>query len=428
MDLNDLAMMGEFPVDIQSGARVVSDGEQSFLPDSTVEAHLDAARRWIDGNTRGAPLSVPGNIEICLKFDPRQHGRFQYCEFTHRLLCDGKELTDIQETELSIWLYKIYKLRVSDDAVSKIIHLVAKRDHSFHPVQDWLNGLIWDQTPRLNGLLGQYFSMENAAPIYEEISKKWLVSSVARLMKPGSKVDTVVILAGNQGIGKSQGLQALVPNPEWYSDAAIDLHSKDALLAIHSGLVLLEFSELSDFNRKEASKIKAFISATKDRFRLPYARNLVEYQRQLIFTGSTNRFGFLNDKSGSRRFWPAKIDSVDLPAIIEDRDQLWAEALHLYRSGYQWWLDAKQQDEFDKIAASFQENDSWDDLIAQWHQNQPPGRTFTTADVFTEALEMTASNIHRGQEMRMGAILQSHGFKRVGRKRFGGKRVMVWCM
>jgi putative DNA primase/helicase len=425
MDLNDLARVGQFPTNPADGARMVSDGAANFLPDQQVEARLDGARRWTDGK-RGAPKAIPGNIEIILELDPRQCGRFQWNEFSHQLMCDGREITDEDETALAIWMHRIYSLRVSEESVSKIINLVAKRDHRVHPVRSYLDGLVWDKIERLHSLLGAYFEMEKAPQLYQEISKKWLISSVSRIQKPGAKVDTVVILAGKQGIGKSQGLRALCPQPAWFSDSAINLDSKDALLSIHSGILFFEFSELSDLNRKEAEKVKAFISSTKDRFRPPYSRNVVEYKRQLIFTGSTNRYGFLSDKSGARRFWPAKIKRVDLEAIERDRDQLWAEAMALYDAGAEWWLTVEEQREFDRITAQFKESDAWDDLVATWLEAKSNREKFTTADVFKGALDMIPGTIHRGQEMRIGAILQAHGLYRVGRQRQNGQRVMVW--
>ena len=221
----------------------------------------------------------------------------------------------------------------------------------------------------------------------------------------------------------------MMPDPGWFSDSAINLDSKDAFMSIHSGVWLYEFAELADVGKKEAERVKAFISSQKDRFRSPYSRNVVEWDRCVVFAGTTNkRAGFLNDKSGSRRFWPCLVkDFVDVERIARERDQLWAEAVAAYKGGALWYLDREDQAALELLSERFQESDSWAEAVAAWIADRPAGERWSGARVFDEVLEIPLERRHRGQEMRLAGILSSLGCVRVGRgKDHTGRRVMLW--
>ena len=105
----------------------------------------------------------------------------------------------------------------------------------------------------------------------------------------------------------------------------------------------IEVAELSAMNRGEVERVKAFITRRIDRFRPSYGRRVIEVPRQSVFFGTTNADTYLKDETGGRRFWPIKCGVIDLKAIRRDRDQIWAEALELYRAGTRWWLTDKQE-------------------------------------------------------------------------------------
>ena len=427
MDANDLARIGQFPTNPAEGAELVLTGEACHRPDPAVENRLDADRRWVRGE-RGPPLALPLNVERILLFDPRQRGRFQYDEFSHATLIDGRRVADVDEMEIATWIYRVYRLKISDDIVSKVIKMIAAR-FPIHPVREYLSALQWDGVPRVRDLIGKYFEVSDPDPVYQRISEAWLVGSIARILSPGCKLDTVCILAGKQGIGKSRGLRAMMADPRWFSDSAINLDSKDALLQIHSGVWWWEFSELADLGKKEAERVKSFISSQVDRFRLPYSRNVQEWRRQVVFSGSTNRAGFLSDKSGSRRFWPVLVQRVHVDQIEADRDHLWAEALTIHASGVDWHLDRASQRALNAVSARFAETDSWEEAIRAWVDGLPPQERFTGGRVFREVLEIPLERRHRGQEMRVSAILSAIGLERSRRRVVGvdGRRGVEWA-
>ena len=127
------------------------------------------------------------------------------------------------------------------------------------------------------------------------------------------------------------------------------------------GAWIIEVAELDTMTRAEVSTIKAFMFRTHDRFRPPYGKRLVDLARQCVFAGSINpEGGYLKDATGGRRFWPIACGTIDLDALQNDRNQLWAEARERFRRGDQWWLQTR---ELDQLAAEQQaeryQGDAW---------------------------------------------------------------------
>ncbi|MBX9751424.1 MAG: toprim domain-containing protein, partial [Roseococcus sp.] len=205
---------------------------------------------------------------------------------------------------------------------------VVARDRLFHPVRDHLDALAWDGTPRLDSWLLRYLGAEDT-PYHRAIGPRWMISAVARIYIPGCKADCALILEGPQGIRKSSALMAIAK--PWFADRLSDLSSKDAAMETR-GVWVIEIAELDTMGRAEVSTIKAFMSRTQDRFRPPYGKRLVDLPRQCVFAGSVNpEGGYLKDPTGGRRFWPVVCGNIDIPALEQDRDQLWAEARDRFR-------------------------------------------------------------------------------------------------
>jgi putative DNA primase/helicase len=125
---------------------------------------------------------------------------------------------------------------------------------------------------------------------------------------------------------------------EWSTDQIAAFGSKDCSMQIR-GVWLVELPELDALNRPDMARVKAFLTQQSERFRLQYGRRIVQTPRQCVFIGTTNSDAWLKDETGGRRFWPVRCGSINIAAIVRDRDQLWAEAVHLYRSGVPWWLE-----------------------------------------------------------------------------------------
>ena len=224
--------------------------------------------------------------------------------------------------------------------------------------------LRWDGMPRLDAWTMTHLGAEDT-PLNRAFGSRWMISAVARIMRPGVKADHMLILEGPQGAKKSSALKVLA-GEEWFTDELAEIGCKDAAQQMR-GIWIIEIAELDAISRAEVSRIKAFLTRTTDRYRPPYERYIVTVPRQCVFAGSVNPETYLRDETGNRRFWPVRCGTIDLDALARDRDQLWAEAVKRYRDGAIWWLD-----EPDLIAGAKAEQDrryqtdAWDARIDRW--------------------------------------------------------------
>jgi predicted P-loop ATPase len=249
----------------------------------------------------------------------------------------------------------------------------------------------------------------------------WLVGAVARVFQLGCKLDTMVVLVGPQGVGKSSGCAALMPDGGWFSDSALDLRNKDAFLQLR-GVWLYELAELRGMNGTSPEVIKAFLSSRCDRFRAPYARHTESRARQCFFVGTTNDRNFLRDQTGARRFWPVLVGRVDGVGLQQVRDQLWAEARVRYEAGARWWLSEGQEAELGALAADYAVMDPCEERILVWVREQ--GEPFTVRQVL-EMLGVPLERQDRRCSRRVGALLAQLGCEQ-GRPSGVGARPRVW--
>lgn len=240
------------------------------------------------------------------------------------------------------------------------------RDNNYHPVRDYLKPLKWDGVKRLDFWLQHCLGAPNTH-FNRLVGRKTLIAAVARAFKPGCKVDTVLVLEGDQGIKKSTAIEALF-GEEWTAESVnlFDQHNKMVMSMM--GAWVVELAEFIAIAKKDQNTVKGMISMRADRVVLPYAKMASDHPRQCIFFGTINpgEAGYLTDATGNRRYWPVEVVKADIALIKERRDQLWAEAVKAYFAGEQWWLE----DELDVRAAQRQvakreKQDIWDDILEE---------------------------------------------------------------
>jgi hypothetical protein len=308
------------------------------------------------------------------------------------------------------------------------------RERSFHPVRDYLDGLAWDGTPRLADVAPYILGSRDA--LAPTLVRRWLVAAVARAYTPGCKVDSVLILAGRQGAQKSRFFSTLA-GPDLFGDTSLDLDSKDALLAMHR-VWIWELAELASVKRAfTRERVKSMITSAADTFRRPYAHEAQIVPRGFVLAGSTNEVDILTDPSGGRRFWIiSTCDRIDLGLLADNRDQLWAEAVHLYRAGEQWHLTAEEEGQLELAAEEFNEVDAWTEQVVAFARERAE---VTVADVLQEIHREVATGAGgqvfersgpaarwtKADQMRVGDILRREGFSR-GRAWRNGIRVRTW--
>jgi hypothetical protein len=199
--------------------------------------------------------------------------------------------------------------------------------NAFHPVKDYLDGLAWDRKPRLDTLLSKYLGAKDT-PVNRAIGKAWMIAAVRRVRQPGCKFDSILVLQGEQGAGKSSFFR-LLASDDWFNDnLEIGSTSKETIENL-SGAWIIEHAELANMGNRDIERIKQFASTQVDRARTAWERTAKSVPRQFICGATVNQAQFLRDDTGNRRFWICEVKRLDEAALICDRDQLWAEAAHL---------------------------------------------------------------------------------------------------
>lgn len=380
------------------------------------EAMDDWRDRLIVTDT-GKPKAVIANVLIVLRQAPEWAGVFAYDEFgrvaharRETPIGPAGQWGDREDVLLAEWLQH-QGILVGQDVAGVAVQTIA-REQTFHPVRDYLESLTWDGEHRLTTWLIRH---AGAAPTryVAAISQRWLISAVARVMDPGCKADSMMILEGAQGIRKSSCIERL--SSPWFSDEVGDLGSKDAAMQI-AGVWIVEMAELDTVSRAEVTRIKTFMSRKRDHYRPPYGRHVVTVPRQCVFGGTVNPdgSGYLKDPTGARRFWPIYCSSrIDLDAIGEERDQLWAEALAKYRHGEVWHLETT---ELEHEAAVEQRRrfdaDPWEQLVITWLGAAPARDQTSVSEILEKCIAKPAGNWTQADKSRVGKIMKSAGWVR----------------
>lgn len=358
-------------VKIQLSEERLADAQMDFnIEDASWKAQLEY-------NKQGILVNSVRNEMLILNYDP-DFTNFGYNEMAGRIQVTGdvpwvrpknnKFWRDADTAQLKALLdgrYVTFSTRNHDVAFTKIAD-----DRSFHPIREYLDGLPeWDKIPRLDTLLIDYFGAENTS-YTRAVSRKALTAAVARIYHPGTKFDSVLILNGLQGIGKSTFFAKLAG--DWFSDSLTLTDMKDKAGAEKlQGYWILELGELAGMKKADIESVKSFISRTDDEYRPSYGRTVESHPRQCIIVGSTNsESGFLRDITGNRRFWPVKVKGSSSKKSWQltqnEVDQIWAEAVSFYKAGEKLYLEGNEA----AIAVSEQtaamETDEREGLIQQY--------------------------------------------------------------
>lgn len=237
-------------------------------------------------------------------------------------------------------------------------------DNGYHPIRDYLSGLKWDGTPRLDRFLPILFGTADTE--YERtVGAKWMIGAVARIYEPGCKMDNMLVLEGPQNLGKSTALRTLFGS-QFFTEMVSELRDHKRFVEQIQGKWVVEFAELSAIRRADVETVKAIITMQVDKTRMSYARQSAEFPRQCVLAASVNPktdTGYLTDPTGNRRFWPVWCTAIDRVRLARKRDQLWAEAVARYLDKEPWWLDDVQESRATEQQADRVSVDPWQDHI-----------------------------------------------------------------
>lgn len=326
----------------------------------------------------------------------------------------GAEWTANDDIALGMWLQEQERLLIrSPDTLAAAVRYAAKLA-PFHPVREYFDGLRWDNKARVDAWMPTFLGAEDT-PYHRKVGRYFLINIVRRIFEPGCVMRSVPVLEGAQDKGKSRCLKALAD--PWFSDTPFKVGDKDAYQQIQ-GVLLYEISELESFTRAEATAVKAFVSSQVDNFRAPYERMNERHPRQTAFAATTNATEYLKDWTGNTRFWPVLCGQrIDLDGVAAAREQLFAEAVALYRLGERAFPTPEEQAElFGPQQDARMMSHPWLELIVDY-LNPSGGRKdeVTVTELLLDCLGLKADRMNpQGAEaQRAGQILHSLGWTKV---------------
>ncbi len=360
------------------------------------------------------------SVVTVLEHDPQVKGTLRWNVVRQRIVIVGgpfaKFPLESLPTEVNLWFKRNYSQKHATKTYAELLAAVARR-HPYDPLADYVRGLSWDGTPRIDSAFHTYCGVEDPTPEdghIRRISARWFTAAIARALDPGCKMDNVLILEGRQGIKKSTFFDVL--GGPFFKDASLNLKDKDALMMATASWVI-ELAELASFKSANTEDLRKFITTRIDSYRPPYAADLGDYPRRCVLVGTTNERNYLRDAKGNRRFWPIKVTKIDIDALKRDRDQLWAEAVVRYQAGEDWWLDEDEE----AIAATHadkrsieQQEDTFALKIDAWYRSmEVPARPVevTMSDVAERALGIPIERLYKVSHS-IAEAFESLGFTR----------------
>lgn len=318
---------------------------------------------------KGEPLDVIDNWDLIVNNDPVFKGLL-YNDMTLSIETDSappwRDDTDERPTfdsgdrsSLALYIEREYKLRPARYYLDDLVNDRARR-RRMNPVREYLEGLEWDGTPRVETALPGV----TPTPFTRMVARKCLTAAVARALDPGCKWDHMLILYGTEGLGKSYWVDKMARG---WSAPLGRIGDKDTLIAMQRAWIMTS-DEGHSLKKADFDVQKEFLTRTADLFRMPYEREAQLVQRHCVIWGTTNDSVFLRRQEGNRRFLIVRSEGkVDFDALTDEYvDQVWAEALTLYRAGEQLWLDDDQSVLAGKERDRFTEEDALAGQIGEY--------------------------------------------------------------
>ena len=300
----------------------------------------------LDIDTKGNCTNAISNYIAYLTESPKYKGKFKYNDFTKQKEFCGREFNDFDlnilynDIERDLGLTSHAKI---DSALMEVFN-----KNKYNPITDYLNSVKWDGCKRVERLFIDLLDADDT-DLNRYMTKIWFVAAVKRIFEPGCKFDNMIVLQGEQGIGKSSICDLI--SLKYSNNVSLnEIGSKDLINKLNRTWIAV-VDELDSFNKKEMSNIKTFISNTKDTARLAFGKNAETYSRHCVFIGSTNDSTFLRDNTSlvERRFWVIKCNKTSKDGKIFDIltsdyiDQLWAESVHYYQQNPNMYLDISKE-------------------------------------------------------------------------------------
>lgn len=346
-------------------------------------------------------------------------GRLRWNDMKSEVELDG-QVADLDELRLMLALKHNIDIPVED--CGQIITYMA-RQQKFHPVAEYLHqcaSTYQADSELLSSLAKTYLGTDSE--LHATFIRKTLIAAVARALSPGCKVDSVCILSGAQGVGKSSFWRVLAG--DWFDDSVGSVSDKDERLKLHQSW-FVEWAELEAvFRRKDISAVKAFITTQTDQIRPPYGRTVKEFPRPSIIVGTTNFDEFLADPTGNRRFWvvPIQTDWIPLDQLADERDRIWAAATHAFMQSEAWALPDEMKQAAAESGREFELSDPWEKPVLDFVEQSDRVSIF---DILSHALHIDIERQDKSAQMRVANLLKANSWT-TSREVVQGRRQRFW--
>jgi putative DNA primase/helicase len=379
---------------------------------------------WRDRLQKGrdGPKKTLTNLMLHLRGIEKLGNNLRFNELTNLVEWNGRAIEEPDLIDIRL-IIEAEGFQPNDRDIRGAVDRVA-RETPYNPIVEYLNGLKWDGKPRLERWMVKLLGAPDSAFV-KLVSPKVLISAVARALDPGCKVDTVLVLEGDQGIKKSSAIEALF-GAEYTAESVslFDQHNKMVMAMM--GAWVVELAEFVAIARSHHASVKGLISMRRDRVVLPYARLASSHPRRCIFFGTINpeATGYLTDSTGNRRYWPVSATKVDIDGIIARRDQLWAEALVRYQAGERWWLEPDEERDASSEQSEREEEDAWVEPLSERILQESISEL--TTDRALGLLGIPHERKDKRAQMRVAGALKTLGFERRTERPTGGKPLKLW--
>jgi len=390
-----------------STSKNVGMGTIKFISERySIKSNNEELANHLDYSNKNVKSSISNAVKI-IGFDTNLPD-INFDEFLQKETIDSEPLQDKQILKIKLYISDTFKAEYATKNIHEAVQLVAE-NNPVNCVTDYFELVNWDREDRLDNLLIDHAHAANSK-FTKAVTAITMISAVARACEPGCKVDSMLILEGSQGCGKSTLIKVLSPLSKLFSDTPLKIGDKDSYLQLQ-GKLFYEISEMSSILKANTNETKAFLSASVDTFRVPYAQNTIDYPRRNIFIGTTNDQDYLNDATGGRRYLPISVGTVDIDSVELIKDQIWAEAYYRYRNGEQWHLTS----EMEEIAKQEQDkrfnSDPWENEISEWLSKNNITKV-TSNMIYSELFDIEISKISRPMQTRVAGVMARLGFER----------------
>ncbi len=402
-------------------AAPIEDADEA--PDSPSRKEITPdAYDWqadLDVNDKGTLVANAHNALLILRNDPQLQG-IRYNELSGAVEAprtlpwkrQNKYWYDVDDAQLYMWVSVAYRVNFTDKIFQKAFATVTN-ERRFNPLREYVLSLPeWDGVARVDTLFIDYLGAEDNA-YTRAVTRKSLIGAVNRVLEPGCKFDTVLVLDGKPGIGKSTILQKL--GGQWFSDSLSLADTRDKTAAEKlQGCWIMEIGEMQGTRKADVDILKGFLSRQIDEYRPAYARVVERHPRTCVIFGTTNTTtGFLRDITGNRRFWPVPVDGSGKRSVWsmteDERSQIWAEAFALSAEGEEPYLDADLEKEAAKMQQAALEYDDREGSVIEYLDTKLPADwyswdTFRRVDYFQQTDPLTAKEEGTLQRTRVSCL------------------------